>query len=508
MRVLVLHQSVPAGAGPDEQDVLQQADEVAAALRRLDHCVTVLSCTLNLAHVDAAISAHRPDVVFNLVESLAGAGSLLHLPPALLEVRRIPCTGNSSAALFLTSHKLAAKRHMKAFALPTPEWVAADDSSTISAASPARAWMVKSVWEHASLGLDEASLVVATDREIADRLAVFQRPVGDCFAEAFVDGREFNVGLLADEDGPDVLPVAEIEFVDFPADKPRIVGYRAKWAPDSFEYRHTRRRFLAARDELAGELERLAKGCWQAFGLSGCARVDFRVDAAGKPWILEVNANPCLSPDAGFISMAAKAGLTMDDVVARLLADACARRPAGPPRSATSETGASRSKPNGSSANVAFRYEVLAEDVVRIRHLAHATGFFHDDEVEIAVELVDERLKKGAASGYEFVLAERNGKLIGYSCFGLIPCTSTSFDLYWIAVHPDEQGHGLGRAIVAETERRIRALGGTRVYAETSSRPQYRSTRSFYERSGYAMAELLEDFYAPGDGRATYLKIL
>ena len=106
----------------------------------------------------------------------------------------------------------------------------------------------------------------------------------------------------------------------------------------------------------------------------------------------------------------------------------------------------------------------------------------------------------------EFVLAESGGRLIGYAAFGPVPCTQSGFDLYWLAVRPEAQGFGLGRQIQHQVEGRVRAMGGTRLYAETSGRPQYASTRAFYEHMGFALCELLEDFYAPGDARATYVK--
>lgn len=148
------------------------------------------------------------------------------------------------------------------------------------------------------------------------------------------------------------------------------------------------------------------------------------------------------------------------------------------------------------------------DDPARVRALVAATGFFSAEEERIAEELVEERLAQGEASGYFFVFADRGASIAGYTCYGPIPQTRTSYDLYWIAVHPDAQAGGLGRRLLRETEQRIRAAGGERVYAETSSRPQYLPTRAFYERCGYRTAALLADFYAPGDGKVIYEKVL
>jgi D-alanine-D-alanine ligase len=188
------------------------------------------------------------------------------------------------------------------------------------------AYVLKTLWEHASFGLDEHSIVRPADeaalsdllRQSARRL---RRP---CFAERYVEGREFNLSVLAGPDGPEVLPAAEIDFSAFPPGKPRIVGRRAKWEEASFDFQNTPRRFdFVPGDALRLEhLRGLARQAWQLFGLGGYARVDFRVDAAGQPWILEINANPCLSPDAGFAAALAQASIPFAQAVARILDDA------------------------------------------------------------------------------------------------------------------------------------------------------------------------------------------
>ena len=173
---------------------------------------------------------------------------------------------------------------------------------------------------------------------------------------------------------------------------------------------------------------------------------------------------------------------------ARRSGDRWARRPQRPP--------------------VRMRYEVTAPDREVVRSLVAATGFFTSAEVDVAVELVDTRLDKGPDSGYHFVFAERDGGVAGYTCYGPIPATECSFDLYWIAVSPPAQGEGLGRRLLEATERLIREQGGARVYVDTSSAASYGPTRAFYERCGYLIASLLDDFYAPGNGRVTYCKVL
>ena len=155
-----------------------------------------------------------------------------------------------------------------------------------------------------------------------------------------------------------------------------------------------------------------------------------------------------------------------------------------------------------------WRTAVRVADSAAVGRVATATEFFSSEEVAVAVELVDTRLAQGAASGYDFVLADIDGELAGYTCFGPIPATAASYDLYWIIVDPRHQGRGLGRMLLERSEEAIRAAGGRRVYIETSSRPQYEPTRGFYLRTGYTQAALLDDFYAPGDGKLIYVRAI
>ena len=157
---------------------------------------------------------------------------------------------------------------------------------------------------------------------------------------------------------------------------------------------------------------------------------------------------------------------------------------------------------------VRWRFELKSDDPQRVGRLVDRTGFFHPEEVQVAVELVQERLAKGEASGYYFMVAEQYGRLVGYTCYGPIACTQNSYDLYWIAVHPDFQRKGLGRRLIKETEILIRKAGGNRIYVDTSQRDQYASTRAFYESCGYRLETVLKDFYAPDDGKVIYCKAL
>ena len=155
-----------------------------------------------------------------------------------------------------------------------------------------------------------------------------------------------------------------------------------------------------------------------------------------------------------------------------------------------------------------LREEVEPADRDNVRRIVGSTGYFSEAEVGIAVELVNERLARGEASGYRFLFLDIGGQTRGYACYGPIPGTISSFDLYWIAVQPSEQGRGAGRRLLERTEDRIKASGGTRIYVETSSKSQYEPTRDFYAHRGYRIAAHLEDFYGPRDGKLIYDKVL
>lgn len=185
---------------------------------------------------------------------------------------------------------------------------------------------MKASWEDASVGLDHDSVVEMTNPEkIKEALLNRQQLLGcDCFAEAYIEGREFNIALLATDQGVRILPAAEMLFVDYPPDKLRLLDYRAKWVEDSFEYGNTKRTLdiSSLDDNLVAHLREIALKCWHLFGLRGYARVDFRVDHWGTPFVLEINANPCLSLDAGFAAALEHASIKYSQAIDDIIRDA------------------------------------------------------------------------------------------------------------------------------------------------------------------------------------------
>jgi D-alanine-D-alanine ligase len=328
MLVAVLHNAVADDAPADERDVLVQVTAVSKALRTLGHEPVAVPVTLDLDDLCRRFSELRPTIAFNLVEALGGTDRLAPAVSLLLESLGVPYTGNDADALYVTNSKRLTKERLAATNIPTPPAVYVDGRATelVGAAReifPGR-FLIKAVHEHASFGMDDDAVVDAGSATellaiARDRCERFGKPF---FAERYIEGREFNLSVLDCGDGtPDVLPPAEITFDTFPADKPRIVGYAAKWDDGSFEYHQTPRRFdFPAEDEpLLDRLRDLAIDSWNVLRLRGYARVDFRVDQAGRAWVIEANANPCLSPDAGFAAALANAGIAYHEAIGRIV---------------------------------------------------------------------------------------------------------------------------------------------------------------------------------------------
>jgi len=316
-KIAILHSDISADSTEDELDCLKQAEAISEALRLLDYEPILLPFILDLNQTIKKLKALKPYAVFNIVETLASRGNLIHLATALLDYLQIPYTGCHTEAMFLTSNKLLAKKIMHQAGITTPPWTSQEGlgSSTVSA----DIYIVKSSWEHASVGMDEDSLIRYTNQEnlMEEMNRRKEKLGGSCYAEAYIDGREFNVALISDDTGVKVLPIAEMLFQDYAPDKPKLVDYKAKWVADSFEYNNTIRNFDFNEndDNLISALRETALRCWDFFTLRGYARVDFRVDKNGNPWVLEINANPCLSPDAGFATALERANIKYHEAI-------------------------------------------------------------------------------------------------------------------------------------------------------------------------------------------------
>lgn len=502
--VLIVHNPVDPGDDPATTDVLDQMRLVASGFAELG--VPARPLAVPDGRPWEALAAAPNLLVFNLIESPPGAPYVCGASTGALEGMGITFTGAPAAAIWLTTDKIKTRAVLAAAGIPVAPGGLLDLARPDVLERVPPPWIVKPACEDASVGLEDNPVCACREEALARAAGLARRfPGQPILVERYLPGREFNVSVLEGEDGPEVLPVAEMTFLDYPPDMPRIMGYDAKWVEDTFAYDHTARSFAESAEDgpLYNRLREVALAAWSLSGIAGYGRVDMRLDESGEPCVLEVNANPCIAADAGLVAAAERAGLTHGGLVERIALAALRRRSAAhPPRA---EGTVRVALP---AADLDLRDGLAATDRPALASLLAATGFFNQEEVSVAMELVDARLAEGPACHYRFLVAECDGRVAGYACWGAIPGTRSAADLYWIAVDPAFQRRGVGAALLAAAEERMAAEGRHRIYVETSTRPQYEPTRRFYLGNGYHLAAELPDFYAPEDGKAVFLKVV
>ncbi|MFA6134289.1 MAG: GNAT family N-acetyltransferase [Phycisphaerae bacterium] len=511
--VLIVHNIPRAAASGDsafaesDEGVLAEVQAVSAAMNTLGvpHRIEGVS---TLADVRAVLAAAGERIVFNLVESLQGGVDDCNFVPALCRAFAKACTGNDSPALILSLDKWQSKAALQAHGLPTAAAAVIPPGAAIREDQlPPGAIIVKPACTDASEGIDAASVI--TQRGAALEAAV--RRVHDQFhqpalVEQYIDGRELNVSVIHRDGRLQVMPMAEIDFSAFKAGQPRILDYAAKWLSDSFAFNNTPRVIPAPlAPSVASAVRDLALAAWHALGCQDYARVDFRLDGANKPYVLEINPNPDISPDDGFAAALEAGGIGYDHFVAAMLANAEARLT--PATVAASPAQGNSVPARLSKSDVEVRPTLPADRAAILRLLAE-TAFFRDDEIVVAREVLDDALAGVENGHYKSYSAVLEGQAVGWVCFGLTPCTIGTYDIYWIAVAPNMQGKGVGAALMAKAETLIAASGGRLAIIETSGREIYNPTRKFYLKLGYDLAADIPDFYAPADSKVVYTKKL
>lgn len=284
------------------------------------------------------VRERRPDLVFNLCESMAGEPRNEPTFVGLLDLFSIPYTGTDLLGLASCLYKQRAKEILTARGVPTPPYRHLADRAAL--ADPGLdaldyPWFVKLAHEDASVGITEENFVAtpaALRKRARDMMDEFQQPI---LAERYIAGREVNVTLLGNGRDLRVLPLHEIDFAAMPGDRPKIVSYAAKWEENHIDYAGTKPVPLrGSTPELVEAIERAARASWEALGLRDYGRVDLRIDAAGTPWVIDVNPNCDISPDAGVARAAQVAGLSYPALVDEIARVAwrrvqIARRPLG-----------------------------------------------------------------------------------------------------------------------------------------------------------------------------------
>lgn len=318
-KVLIYHTALSKEATPDDLDVKNEAEFVSDNLKNIGYKVEKMP--FNFKSIDKEIKEIKPSFIFNLVEAIGGKDSLAYLAPLNFERLRIPYTGCTSSSFIKTENKLSAKREMKREGILTPYWITSKDFKRVNFLN--KKFIVKSNIDHASKNLESTLLY---DKDELKNLLLLKGK--DFFAEEYIDGREFNISIIGPLKKGKVLSPAEIIFSNWSSDKPKIVDYAAKWDETSHGYKNTNRsfEFLELDKPLLKNLTDICKKCWNIFDLRGYARVDFRIDKGNKPYVLEINTNPCISPDAGFVAAARKTGMSDEDTLRSIIRNSCGEK--------------------------------------------------------------------------------------------------------------------------------------------------------------------------------------
>ncbi|MDD4848165.1 MAG: hypothetical protein PHR53_05310 [Bacteroidales bacterium] len=307
MKIAILRDNITDECSMDALDNLEEANFAEKCLSK-KHITKHIPFVPDISSVINVLNDFQPDMVFNLVESICKTDSLSIVAVQLLETLNIPFTGNHIYAQVVTSNKMLTKELLHEKHIPTP-----------SACFVANAeYILKAKTEHASMNLDDSCIMkFPSEKKLQQTLQKKAKQTGlEWMAEKYIDGREFNCAFLGNE----ILPPAEIRFhPDFLGHK--ILTYEAKWDETALSYQQSLRSF-EVEPEIAQRLKEITETCRNAFHLKGYARVDYRMDGEGNLYVIDINTNPCISPDSGFVAMVEKHGLTHDQMFEKIIEDA------------------------------------------------------------------------------------------------------------------------------------------------------------------------------------------
>ncbi len=312
----------------DTSAVRDAAEAVANALEGDEFSVELRSVHgKDLAAVIIALQENPPDLVFNLCESLAGDCQHEPVIPAVLDMLGVPYTGSNALGLTLALYKDRTKERLIARGVATPSYYVLENAKQADAfVGETFPYFIKLLHEDASVGITEKN-VAYENKQVTLRakelLQEFQTPL---LVERYIEGREVNVTLLGNDSARIVLPLHEIDFSKMPEGRPHIVSYAAKWDEEHVDYEGTKPVPLQnASQLLIDSIETIAKDAASALGLRDYCRVDLRIDGSGKPWVIDVNPNCDISPDAGVPRAAKAAGMDYRQLLITICQKACER---------------------------------------------------------------------------------------------------------------------------------------------------------------------------------------
>lgn len=308
-------------------DIRESVEEVAGSLERLGYRTILTPLTEEgFDEFLKEINDGRADLVFNLCEGAFLNSKFEMNIAALLELYDLKFTGNPSITLGVALNKGWTKDILKGAGVDTPPHFVTDDPSVELPEGLSFPLIVKPLTEDASLGIETDS-VVHTMEELSARIEhILEEYCSHALVERFIDGREFNISVMGNDDETVALPPSEIDFSEYPEELPRICSYEAKWIEVSPLYRKTPPVCPApVSEELKKRLEATAIRAYRALGCRDYARVDMRLDKDGNLWVLEVNPNPDISRDAGFARAARAAGMEYHQFIGELVSIAAKR---------------------------------------------------------------------------------------------------------------------------------------------------------------------------------------
>lgn len=312
MKVSILFDEIKPQDVLDDKEVLQQVEIVVNSLKRLGHTYVLIPCTLDLQAMKDEILSEKPDIVFNLLDTLDSMDCLAYLPIAILDAYQIKHTGPDAQSLALTTRKLLVKEKLIAAGLPTPRKIDLNTTEQLNGT-----WIIKDSEADGSFGMTDDSVIKGDTKEIQEQLRTWNAKTRHtAFAESYINGREFTIPFLCDK----ILPVVEITYLDYPENKPKILAQAAKWETKSFESTHTGSCYDFPLEPLMiQELEELAVKCVKLFKLNSWGRIDIRCTKNGAPFVIDCNVGSCLSEDAWWFGSLMKAGIKFDDAIQMIL---------------------------------------------------------------------------------------------------------------------------------------------------------------------------------------------
>ena len=485
------------------EGVIDEVKVVTAGLDKIGASYRVAGVR-RLSDIPKVLASARETVVWNLVEGLIGEVQNASYLPALCCAYGKISTGCDSPCLSLTLNKWRTKAVLRASGIQVPGGAIVSVGEKILPEMLGKGpFIIKPAESDASEGISSSSVFTEYCPLLEETVQRLHRDFGQpVLVEEYVGDREFNVSVIQDGKDIRIMPVAEIEFTGFKEGKPRIIDYAAKWLPDSFEFKNTNRVLPAniTRD-ISAKLQDVALKTWHVLECQDFVRVDLRMDKEGEVYVLEVNANPDISLDAGFVAALSAGSIPREEFIRIVVSNAMERLT------------------HRKVANV----ETLSDNVVRgpyvirrtrvedrnaIIAITESTGYFRPDEIEVAAEVLDDALLKGPEGHYQSFTADANGKVVGWICFGPTPCTLGTFDIYWIVVDPGCHRMGIGSALMKQAETLIALRGGRMSVIETSGKGLYDSTRGFYHKLSYSEQARIAGFYADGDDKIIYTRML